>query len=167
MHQICCPLSGAPWNALGQIDAPAALAMQCTEVRDSNEKSIPYPILVSASSSGTKEIQNAGVLQHPVKKKRSESEGSLSFRKSVFLTAGSKENLISCPRITCRSSSSRHPVRSKSNVCRSLLITDLRTPNAWCLFNTCSILFLTVNARHTRQCKVFSADIHVIRTLLA
>ena len=58
----------------------------------------------------------------------------------------------------------RHPVRIKSNVCRSLLITDLRALNAWCLFYHLFYFILAVYAFHTANVKSFSADIHVFRT---
>lgn len=128
--------------------------------KDSNEKKHPISHPGIRKFTRNQQIQNAGVLQHPVKKKDQNQKGrcpsEIRFSDSRF-----QQNLISCPTDYLPEFFQRHPVRSKSNVCRSLLITDLRTPQRLVSFLTPVLFILTVNARHTVNVKSFSADIHV------
>ena len=119
-------------DALGQIDAPAhGNAVHRSE--DSNEKQHPVSHSGIRKFTGNQQIQNAGMLQHPVKEKNQNQKGrcpsEIRFSDSRF-----QQNLISCLTDYLPEFFQRHPVRIKSNVCRSLLITDLRALNARCLF---------------------------------
>ena len=131
--------------------------------KDSNEKKHPISHPGIRKFTRNQQIQNAGVLQHPVKKKDQNQKGrcpsEIRFSDSRF-----QQNLISCLTDYLPEFFQRHPVRIKSNVCRSLLITDLRALNAWCLFYHLFYFILAVYAFHTTNVKSFSADIHVFRT---